>query len=121
VRDQFRGKMDDLILDLDLFDVPPSKGLYTWNNRRAGPGHIAARLDWFLIRISFFSHLDKSFSLNLPWVGSYNQTISLLFEPHKNWGHIPFIFNPLWMDRPDFLPSISQAWNQWIIGSPIYI
>jgi hypothetical protein len=25
------------------------------------------------------------------------------------------------MDRSDFLPSILQAWNQWIIGSPIYI
>jgi hypothetical protein len=43
VRDQFREKMDDLILDLDLFDVPPSKGQYTWNNRRAGPSHIVTR------------------------------------------------------------------------------
>jgi hypothetical protein len=25
------------------------------------------------------------------------------------------------MDRSDFLSSISQIWNQWIIGSPIFI
>jgi exonuclease III len=117
VRDQFREKMDDLISDLDLFDVPPSKGMYTWNNRRAGPGHIAARLDRFLISNSFLSHPDKASSLILPWAGSDHRPISLLFESQKNWGPIPFRFNPLWMDRPDFFSSILQAWNQWIIGS----
>ena len=45
MRDQFRENMDDLISDLDLFDVPPAKGMYTWNNRRVGFGHIVARLD----------------------------------------------------------------------------
>jgi hypothetical protein len=69
-QDQFREKMDDLISYLDLFDVPPSKGLYTWNNRRVEPGHNAARLDQFLIRNSFLSHLDKACSLILLWVGS---------------------------------------------------
>jgi hypothetical protein len=29
VRDQFRGNMDDLISDLDLYDVPPLKGSFT--------------------------------------------------------------------------------------------
>jgi hypothetical protein len=121
VRDQFREKMDDLISDMDLFDVPPSKGMYTWNNRRAGPGHIAARLDRFLISNSFLALPDKACSLILPWEGSDHRPISLMFEPQKNWGPIPFRFNPLWMDRPEFLPSISQIWNQWIIGSPNYI
>jgi hypothetical protein len=114
-------KMDDLISDLDLFYVPPTKGMYTWNNKRAGPGHIAARLDRFLIRSFFLALLDKSYSLILPWEGSDHRPIYLIFEPQKNWGPIPFKFNPLWMDRSEFLPSISQIWNQWIIGSPNYI
>jgi hypothetical protein len=67
--DQFGEKMDDLISDLDLFDVPPTKGMYTWNNKRAGPGHIAARLDRFLISSSFLALPDKACSLILPWVG----------------------------------------------------
>jgi hypothetical protein len=37
VHDQFRENMDDLIYSLDLIDVPPAKGIYTWNNRRVGP------------------------------------------------------------------------------------
>jgi hypothetical protein len=62
VRDQFIEKMDDLISDLDLYDVPLSKGLYTWNNIRAGPGHIAARLDRFLISNSFLAFPDTTYS-----------------------------------------------------------
>jgi hypothetical protein len=121
VRDQFRERMDDLISDLDLFDVPSAKGMYTWNNRRAGPGHIAARLDQFLISNSFLALPDKACSSNLPWAGSDHLPISLIFESQKNWGPIPFRFNPLWMEQSKFLSSISQIWNQWITGSPNYI
>jgi len=121
VRDQFKEKMDDLISDLDNFDVPPSKGLYTWNKKRVGTGHIVAKLDWFLLSISFLPHLDKSYSLILPWEGSDHRPISLVFESQKIWGPTPFRFNPLWMDQTDFISSISQVWNQWITDSPIYI
>jgi len=38
VRDQFRERFDELLSDLDLFDVPSDKGMYTWNNRRVGQG-----------------------------------------------------------------------------------
>jgi len=116
-----QGKMDDLIYDLDLFDVPPTKGMYTWKNKRAGSGHIVVRLDQFLISSYFLALPNKSYSLILPWEGSDHRPISLMFEPQKIWGPIPLRFNPLWMNRPEFLPSISQIWNQWIIGSPNYI
>jgi hypothetical protein len=55
VRDQYREKMDDLISDMDLFNVPPSKHQFTWNNRRIGSNHIVARLDRFLISSSFLA------------------------------------------------------------------
>jgi exonuclease III len=109
VRDQFREKMDNIISYLDLFDGPPSKGLYTWNNIRARPSHITARLDRFLIRNYFLSYPDKSSSMILLWAGSDHRPISLAFESQENRGPIPFIFNPLWMDRPDLFSSISQA------------
>jgi len=57
--------MDDLIYSLDLVDVPPSKGVYTWNDIRFGPGFIAARLDCFLINNSFL--LIGSFFLSLGY------------------------------------------------------
>jgi hypothetical protein len=121
VRDQFRERLEDLISDLDLYDVPSNKGIYTWNNRRAGPGHIAARLDRFLISNSLLSLPDKPCSTNLPWAGSDHRPIRLTFEAQQNWGPIPFKLNPLWLDRPELIQSISKIWNQWITGSPNYI
>jgi hypothetical protein len=47
--------MEDLVSDLNLFDVQPSKGKYTWNNKRAGVGQIVARLDHFLIHSPLLS------------------------------------------------------------------
>ena len=49
VRDPFKEIVDDLILEWDLMDIKPSIGKYTWSNKRTGPGHIAARLDRFLV------------------------------------------------------------------------
>jgi exonuclease III len=80
VRDQFRERLEDLISDLDLYDVPSSKGIYTWNNRRAGPDHIAARLDKFLISNELLALPNKPCSKNLPWVGSDHHPIRLTFE-----------------------------------------
>jgi len=91
VRDQFRERLDDLILDLDLFDIPLDKGMLTWNNRRDGPGHIVARLNRFLINNSLLALRDKFFSLNLPWAGSDHWPIRLVFEAQKI--RVPFLSN----------------------------
>jgi hypothetical protein len=48
VRDPAREWVEDLISTWDLMDIKPSRGRYTWTNKRVGPGHIAARLDRFL-------------------------------------------------------------------------
>ena len=53
VRDPIRELVDEIILAWDLSDVIPSKGKYTWNNKRLGPRHIAARLDQFLVQDTF--------------------------------------------------------------------
>jgi hypothetical protein len=56
IRDQFWEHMEDLISDLDLFNVQPSKGKYTWSNKRSGVEHITARLDHFLIHNPLLFH-----------------------------------------------------------------
>jgi hypothetical protein len=36
-------------------------------------------------------------------------------------GPIPFRFNPLWMDSPDFLPLITSAWSTWVNETLVFI
>jgi hypothetical protein len=121
VRDPFREKMEDLMTILDLVDVQPIKGQFTWNNRRVGPGHIVARLDHFIISSSFFSRDDIISSSIIPWASSDHRSISLSFVKEENMGPIPFRFNPLWMEREYFFPLITRTWSQWIKGSLVYI
>ena len=49
IRDPIREIVEDTMSEWDLMDVKPASGNYTWNNKRIGPGHIAARLDRFLV------------------------------------------------------------------------
>ena len=52
-RDPFKDLVEDIISTWVLVDIKPTSGKYTWNNRRFGPGHIAARLDRFLVQDNF--------------------------------------------------------------------
>ena len=53
VREPSKEWIEDLILEWDLLDMKARKGKFTWTNKRLGPGHIAARMDRFLIQSSF--------------------------------------------------------------------
>jgi hypothetical protein len=42
VKNPLRDWMEDLISLGDLVDIKPSRGRFTWSNKRAGPSHIVA-------------------------------------------------------------------------------
>jgi hypothetical protein len=109
VRDSFKECMEDLILELDLFDVQPNKGKYTWRKKLSGVGHIATRLDHFLIQISLLLIPSNISTQIIPQGILYHFPIALSFDKVENLGPIPFKFNPLWMDSSDFLPLISYV------------
>jgi exonuclease III len=89
VRDQFREHMEDLISELDLFDVQPSKGKYTWSNKRSGVGHIAARLDRFLIHSPLLFRPLSISSQIVSWGISDHRPIALSLSKQKIWDPFP--------------------------------
>ena len=96
-------------------DVKPSLGKYTWNNKRIGPGRIAARLDTFLLL-----GLNLSSKI-LPFGGSDHKPILLEMVSDMNLGPIPFRFNPLWASHPDFLQIVADTWSPPVTGSPFFV
>ena len=40
---------------------------------------------------------------------------------NKNWGPIPFRFNPQWANQTDFLGIVSESWSHLVTGSPFYV
>ena len=121
VRDPIREIVDEIILEWDLMDIKPSSGKYTWNNKRIGPGHIAARLDQFLVQDSFLLLGLNLSSKILPFGVSNHKPILLEMVNNKNWGPIPFRFNPLWANQTEFLRIVVKSWSLLVTGSPFYV
>ena len=97
VRDPFGEKMEDFISDLDLLDVPLKNGKYTWSNKRARVGHIAERLDIFLVSSLFIQQNILPASFSLPLVVFDLKPIVLTLTQHENLIPIRFCFNLHWL------------------------
>jgi exonuclease III len=121
VRDPAREWVEDLMSEWELEDIPPTNGKFTWSNKRLGPGHIAARLDRFLIQSSFLTIGLRETSKILPHYTSDHKPISLSLLPSSVLGPIPFRFSPLWTGQGDFLNLVQNSWNVPITGSPFYV
>ena len=89
VRDPSLEWAEDIILGWDLVDIKPSKAKFTWTNKRIGPGHIAARLDRFLVHSSFLSLGLHASSKILPNCVSDHKPILLDLSSEENLGPIP--------------------------------
>ena len=121
VRDPAREWLEDIISDWDLEDIKPSKGKYTWNNKRLGPGHIAARLDRFLVQQSIHVlGFDLSSSI-LPFSASDHKPIALSLSKDQDLGPIPFRFNPAWISSEGFLDIVETAWKSNVRGSAFFV
>lgn len=107
--------------DWDLLDIKPSSGKYSWSNKRVGPGHIAARLDRFIIQSSYLLlGLESKMHILANNIFDH-KPIKLDLLAHHDLGPIPFRFSPLWVKEPDFMQTVKGCWNQPVKGSPFYI
>ena len=109
------------MLEWDLMDIKPLSGKFTWNNKRTRPGHIAARIDRFLVQDSFLLLGLNLSSKILPFGGSDHKPVLLEMKKDKNLGPIPFRFNPQWANHPEFLKIVGEAWYPPVSGSPFYV
>jgi len=77
VSDPSRKKLEELIVDQDLLDIKPIKGKYTWTNKISIRGHIAVRLDIFLVHSNLLMQ---------------NQAFKFKIFPSITLDHNPFLF-----------------------------
>jgi exonuclease III len=95
VRDPIREWIEDIKLDWELEDIKPSRGKNTWSNKRNGLGHIAARLDRFLVQSSLLLLGLNAESKILHFSASDHKPISLEITKDSPLGPIPFRFSLL--------------------------
>lgn len=97
------------------------KGKFTWKNKRISPGHIAARLDKFLVQSSFLLMGLNGSSKILPSRVSDHKPIWMELKEATNLGSIPFRFIPLWIHKEGFLKIAQEVWMQHVNDSPFYV
>ena len=113
--------LEDLIQSWDLIDIKPKLGHFTWSNHRVGATNVSASLDQFLVHYQLIEGKSIVSLKILPKLLSYHHPISLLFENEENLGPTSFRFSPLWIDRIGFMDVVTQAWSQYIVGSPSFV
>jgi hypothetical protein len=121
VRDPAREWVEDLASAWDLLDIKPAKGLYTWTNKRIRPGHIAPRLDRFLVQISLLLLGLTANAEILPHSVSDHKPIHIEIKYDKVRGPIPFRFSPNWIQDKDFLSLVSKTWTNVVKSSTFYV
>jgi ribonuclease HI/exonuclease III len=121
VRDPAREWVEDIATAWDLLDIKPTKGRYTWTNKRIGPGHIAARLDRFLVQSSFLVLGLKTTSKILPHSVSDHKPICLEIKKDQVKGPIPFRFSPNWLKDIEFDDIVTKVWASTVQGSASYV
>jgi hypothetical protein len=121
VRDPMREWVEDIMSEWELEDVKLTKGNYTWLNKRAGSGHIAARLERFLVQRSLLLlDLNLTSSILLHSVSDH-KPIMLEISSDKNLGPIPFRFSPAWIQIDGYQNLVTKIWNEQIKGSTFFV
>jgi ribonuclease HI/exonuclease III len=121
VRDPAREWVEDLAAAWDLLDIKPTKGRYTWTNKRIGPGHIAARLDRFFVQSSFLVLGLEAKTEILTHSASDHKPIRLEIKKDQVKGPIPFRFNPNWIYDKGFDDIVTKVWATTVQGSTSHV
>ena len=90
IRDPFGERLEDLTLLWGLTDIKPKNGNFTWNNKRLGPGHIAATLDRVLVSTHLLKNLSFSESKLLCSAVLNHKPICFFLSSVGNLGPLPF-------------------------------
>jgi hypothetical protein len=120
VRDPAREWVEYIMSYWELEDVKPTKGKYTLSNKMVGPGHIAARLDRFLVQSSFFLLCLTPSSSILPHSVSDHKAILLEISHEKNLGPIPFRFSLAWLQYEGLQDLVTKIWIETVRGSTFF-
>jgi ribonuclease HI/exonuclease III len=121
VRDPAREWVEDIAAAWDLLDIKPTKGRYTWTNKRIGPGHIAARLDRFLVQSTFLVLGLETKTEILTHSASDHKPIRLEIKKDQVKGPIPFRFSPNWINDKGFSDIVAKVWATPIQGSASHV
>jgi hypothetical protein len=104
-----------MIGSLNLINMKPTNGIFTWNNQRCGAEAISERLDRFLVSGYWLSSKWTTSSEILDWRGSDHWPIKLSIISYGITKNPSFKFQLMWL-RDMSLSDLMMDW--WYEGMP---
>ncbi|KAF7815390.1 reverse transcriptase [Senna tora] len=103
--------LQEFLIDCDMVDFGFKGSKYTWSNGRLGSRHVKERLDRGLFNVQCRTDFPNAYVFHLPFAGSDHCPILLDLDFKDVRTPREFKFEVFWLDHPDFLHVVSEAWK----------
>ena len=117
------NEFHDCLFSLELADVPFSGPLFTWMNCQAGANFIARKLDRCLQNECSLDLFPNAFTEVLPPGLSDHCPLVTSLKVNPDPGPrklFPFKFFNFWVDHPDFIGLVKEAWSTEVFRTPMF-
>lgn len=99
-------------LDRDLIDLGFTGLAYTWKSKPNSNGGVYERLDRVMCSTEWFIEYPSAVVLHLPRWFSDHAPILFMTHRHLNKKNKVYRFEFFWLDHPDFMKVVAEAWNK---------
>ncbi|MQL99420.1 hypothetical protein Taro_032143 [Colocasia esculenta] len=104
-----------------LLDLKSVGSTMSWSNRSVGARRIACRLDRALINQSWLDKFSDSYVSYGDKFHSDHTQLTIFTEEAVAGGPKPFRYFSMWAQHDNFLPTVEQAWQSQVLGSPLFV
>lgn len=120
---KWQGHEDDFqnaIHSGQLFSIPYKGMKFTWSNGQMGDRNIQKKLDWAFGNSCTLQQWPAVLATFLPRSTSDHSALVLDFKLPQKTKPSPFKFLNSWTEREDYMPTISEVWQQPVAGNPMF-
>ncbi|KAJ6434807.1 hypothetical protein OIU84_000112 [Salix udensis] len=112
--------LGDCLLAAQLHSISYSGLRYTWHNGQDNQNMILKKLDWVLGNLGFNLAWPNAQAIFQPRNMSDHSAMVLHLHPKQVTPPLQFKFLNLWTQQDDFLPIVSNVWQDRVVGNAMF-
>ncbi|KAJ6422145.1 hypothetical protein OIU84_027147 [Salix udensis] len=115
-----KNDFGDCLLAAQLHSISYSGLRYTWHNGQDNQNMILKKLDWVLGNLGFNLAWPNAQAIFQPRNMSDHSAMVLHLHPKQVTPPLQFKFLNLWTQQDDFLPIVSNVWQDRVVGNAMF-
>jgi hypothetical protein len=116
----YKLEFGDCLNNIEVMDLNFSGCFYSWNNKSAGPGFVANKLDRVLVNEEWIYRFGRT-CVDFPSNGISGHSPAIIYVGTMvSFGPKPFKFFTYWLENKEYMDWLTTSWNQEYRGVPMY-